>query len=75
MKHMFGPPAAPTDDGRTEDTPVEDTSDNVSSTPIQQPIIQEFVLPTLNQKKKGNAKTRALIDTELADRNSNQKAL
>ena len=49
MQQMFGSQTAP-----TEDTPPERTSDNLCSAPIEKPIIQSFVPPTLSkfQQKK-----------------------
>ena len=83
MQHMFGPltatttTATPTEDMGGRDTGVEDTSDNVSSTPLQKPIIQGCCPPALNKfqqrKTKGKAKARALTGAELVKGNSHTK--
>jgi len=44
LEHMFDSQTAP-----TEDMPLEDTADNISSVPIEKPITEQFVPPTPNK--------------------------
>jgi len=61
---MFGPQTLP-------------ALDNIFSPPIEKPVIQEFISPTLNKSRQkgmeGEAKARALTGGELGEKNANTR--